>query len=123
MTSQLKLKANKMLVVVTGASRGIGRELALQVAKYFSAPAAGQCFFVLLARDEAAVDEVKDGVLKEFQIQNIFHRNLNLRIPSATVVSVLADLEKQPFPALEDIETQIRTFEGLRFCWGINIQI
>ncbi|KAL3120756.1 hypothetical protein niasHT_008048 [Heterodera trifolii] len=92
MSSFAKLDAKKVLIVVTGASRGIGRELALQLAKFF---AATECFFVLLARGKEALEAVRDQIRKEN--------------PSAVVELVFADLATQPF-ALGSINSRIKAW-------------
>uniref|UniRef100_A0A183C5Q0 Sepiapterin reductase n=1 Tax=Globodera pallida TaxID=36090 RepID=A0A183C5Q0_GLOPA len=93
MASTAKMEAKKVLVVVTGASRGIGRELALQLAKYFEA---SECVFVLYARDKEALGAVKGQLLK---INSL-----------ATVELIFADLSLQPF-ALGSIDSTIKTCE------------
>jgi len=57
------LKGKKALVVITGASRGIGRELAVQMSSLFNT---SDTTVFLLARNEAALNEVKQEVLTGF---------------------------------------------------------
>jgi short-subunit dehydrogenase len=54
------LRGKKALVVITGASRGIGRELAVQVSNLFNT---ADTTVFLLARNEAALNEVKQEIL------------------------------------------------------------
>lgn len=52
--------SGKSLVVVTGASRGIGKEIAVEVAKRCK----GEAVFVLTARSETKLKETREEILK-----------------------------------------------------------
>jgi NADP-dependent 3-hydroxy acid dehydrogenase YdfG len=79
------------VVLVTGASRGIGKELALYYAK------AG-AFLVLVSRKEETLDETRAAILKE--------------VPSAEIVTFPADVE-DPVKAEEAVKVATSRFGRL----------
>jgi hypothetical protein len=79
------------VVLITGASRGIGRELALYYAR------AGASL-VLVSRRQETLDETRDAVLKE--------------VPGADVVTFVADV-KDPAKAEEAVKVATSRFGRL----------
>lgn len=53
-----------------GASRGIGGEMAIQLSKLFMG---GDSTFILIARNEADLNKVKQEILKEYFSKNFFY--------------------------------------------------
>lgn len=92
--------SKRVLVVVTGASRGIGRELVLQLAKHLGdqqPTATPTTHFFVLARSGEALAQLKELVESSSQSAN------------AKVEILAADLAQQPFSI--DIGQRIRALE------------
>lgn len=52
----------KIIFCVLGASRGIGREMAIQLSKLFTG---GDSTFILIARNEVELNKVKQEILRK----------------------------------------------------------
>ncbi|GMS89906.1 hypothetical protein PENTCL1PPCAC_12081 [Pristionchus entomophagus] len=96
-----KLEGKKSLFIVTGASRGIGREIVLQCA----ARAADASAFLITARNEAALVEVKTAIK---------NKNKNARV--WIVVCDMADLNDEAKMSFDTVMREITeqdTYESL----------
>ncbi|KAI1728381.1 short chain dehydrogenase domain-containing protein [Ditylenchus destructor] len=96
------LSGKSALVLITGANRGIGKEMAIQLTKLLSG---ADSTFLLLARNELSLQEVKEEIIKES--------------PTICVELIIADLS-QPYTG--SIDDRIRHLEA-RYKFDIRLII
>lgn len=86
----------RRLIIVTGASRGIGKSIAIELNRFYNS----NCHFLLLARDVAKLNEVRDQVERDSSFRNTA-KILSVDFSIQNQVSTYYELLKD---ALKDVD-------------------